>query len=202
MYYITLMRHGRSLADDEKKHEGRYDSPLTEIGEQQARNTAQRFISEGVIFNKIIASPLKRAHRTAEIINTFLNTILIDEPLLMEHDNGILAGMKYEEVNKKYPLPDFLSPFRYYPEKTGENPVLLHSRAGQALNAIINHGPGCYLIVTHGGILNSILRNMLGINYPVNESGVVFSFNDNGFINILYDEKIHKTTIVRMQPGV
>ena len=26
------MRHGRSRADDEMVHEGRYDSPLTDIG--------------------------------------------------------------------------------------------------------------------------------------------------------------------------
>ena len=29
---ITLMRHGRSRADDEMVHEGRYDSPLTDVG--------------------------------------------------------------------------------------------------------------------------------------------------------------------------
>ncbi len=32
MYDLFLLRHGRSLADDENKFEGRYDSPLTEIG--------------------------------------------------------------------------------------------------------------------------------------------------------------------------
>ena len=31
-YKFIFLRHGRSLADDEGKHEGLYDSPLTEIG--------------------------------------------------------------------------------------------------------------------------------------------------------------------------
>jgi len=35
--FITFMRHGRSRADDENVHEGRYDSPLTEIGRAQIR---------------------------------------------------------------------------------------------------------------------------------------------------------------------
>lgn len=30
--HLTLLRHGRSRADDEEVHEGRYDSPLTEAG--------------------------------------------------------------------------------------------------------------------------------------------------------------------------
>ena len=41
-YKYVFLRHGRSLADDEYKHEGRYDSPLTDIGKQQAETTAQK----------------------------------------------------------------------------------------------------------------------------------------------------------------
>ncbi len=60
-------------------------------------------------FDKILVSPLKRAVRTAEIINETYGIELIQEPLLMEHDNGIIAGMKKEDVHAKYPLPDYLS---------------------------------------------------------------------------------------------
>jgi broad specificity phosphatase PhoE len=31
MNNLYLLRHGRSLAEDENKFEGRYDSPLTEF---------------------------------------------------------------------------------------------------------------------------------------------------------------------------
>ena len=37
---IIFLRHGRSKADDERKHEGRYDSPLTEVGKEQAKRRA------------------------------------------------------------------------------------------------------------------------------------------------------------------
>jgi broad specificity phosphatase PhoE len=33
---LTLLRHGRSRADDEQVHDGRYDSPLTALGIEQA----------------------------------------------------------------------------------------------------------------------------------------------------------------------
>jgi len=34
--YLTLLRHWRSLADDDGVHEGHFDSPLTEMGRAQA----------------------------------------------------------------------------------------------------------------------------------------------------------------------
>lgn len=34
--HLTVLRHGRSRADDENVHEGAYDSPLTPAGEAQA----------------------------------------------------------------------------------------------------------------------------------------------------------------------
>jgi 2,3-bisphosphoglycerate-dependent phosphoglycerate mutase len=44
--HITFMRHGRSRAEDEEVHEGRYDSPLTDIGRAQAQIRAQEFLTE------------------------------------------------------------------------------------------------------------------------------------------------------------
>ena len=41
MYKLVFLRHGRSQADDEERYEGRYDSPLTDIGIEQARSTAK-----------------------------------------------------------------------------------------------------------------------------------------------------------------
>ena len=40
---ITLMRHGRSRADDETVHEGRYDSPLTNVGKAQVHSRAEEW---------------------------------------------------------------------------------------------------------------------------------------------------------------
>lgn len=41
MIELTLLRYGRSAADDKKVHEGRYDSPLTAVGleHQMGHNT-------------------------------------------------------------------------------------------------------------------------------------------------------------------
>ncbi len=198
MYNIYLLRHGRSLADDEKKCEGRYDSPLTKIGKVQAKETTAYFIKNKIQFNKIITSPLMRAKETAEIINKEIKIELIEDPLLTEKDNGILAGKLYSEVNKKYPLANFSSPFTYPPQNSGENVVELHARAAMALSKIIAMGEGNYLIVSHGGLLNALVRNMLGIHYSAHKSGIYFKFIDNGLMHLQYDITTNRWIVCSM----
>lgn len=198
MYYLTLLRHGRSLADDEKKCEGRYDSPLTQVGESQAAATANLFRNAGFEFDKILTSPLIRAKRTADIINNLYKVPILVDPVFMEHDNGIIAGMLKTELNEKYPLPAFDSPFRYFPEKTGENCVQEHARAGLAMNRLIDLGPGKYLLVTHGGIGNAIIRNILGVGPMVNGSGFSVRLKDNGWVQFGYREDKHHWQLLGM----
>ncbi len=195
MYDLYLLRHGNSKADDEKKCEGRYDSPLTELGKKQALNTAEYFKKHNIKFETILSSPLVRAKETAEIINKSQCTNLIIEDLLMEQDNGVLAGMFIDDVKNKFQYPDWYSPFRYFPNESGENSVELHARAGFVLANIMKLNSGKLLVVAHGGILNALIRNMLCISYPVDKSGHSFMFGDNGLLHIKYDETCHKWTI-------
>jgi 2,3-bisphosphoglycerate-dependent phosphoglycerate mutase len=58
---ITFMRHARSRADDEGVHEGRYDSPLTDVGRAQIQARADGWRAAGVTFDRIVASTLLRA---------------------------------------------------------------------------------------------------------------------------------------------
>ena len=199
IYNFVFMRHGRSLADDEKKCEGRYDSPLTQVGISQAEQTAKSLKDEFGEFDKIISSPLVRAHKTAEIVNKIFQTKLETNELLMEKDNGVLAGMIREEANRKYPIPEFSHPFCNCPENSGESVNQLHARALLALNSIIDNNPGSYLIVSHGGILNAMLRGALGMSVPVNNSGVFWRFGDNTWANLKYDKATHCWIIVKFK---
>ena len=66
------MRHGRSRADDEMVHEGRYDSPLTDVGRAQVRTCAEQWKRSGVTFDLIVASTLIRASESAQIVSEVL----------------------------------------------------------------------------------------------------------------------------------
>jgi len=102
MKMITLLRHGRSLADDENKFEGRYDSPLTEIGINQATELAGQWKnSKDRQYDLIVSSPLKRAKKTAEIFSNFLGVGVVEQTSLMEINPGKLSGLPKDEGMKK-----------------------------------------------------------------------------------------------------
>ncbi len=67
-YHLTLLRHGESVGNAENRLQGQADFPLTETGRQQAQALAKRWLAEGLTFDRVIASPLKRSRETAEII--------------------------------------------------------------------------------------------------------------------------------------
>ena len=94
--HITLMRHGRSRADDEMVHEGRYDSPLTDVGRAHVRARAEEWKRGNVTFDAIVASTLSRASESARIIGETLDIPVEYDPDWIERDNGPLAGLPFE----------------------------------------------------------------------------------------------------------
>jgi len=195
------MRHGKSKADDEKCHEGRYDSPLTVLGEKQAQLRALKWKEQGIKFTKIITSPLLRAYSTAKIIGEILNVPVETCDLWMEMDNGKLAGLKFEEAARKFPVPDFRGPYTRMANGTGESLWQVRSRAIQALEKIIQYSPGTFLIVAHGKILNAALRSILGSPPPVNNSGIYFAFGDTAYLHVQYNIDKHIWIIKEFVPG-
>jgi len=63
---VYLIRHGQSEANAAGVHSGWAPVSLTALGRDQARETAA--LIEGVSFDRIIVSDLRRARQTAEII--------------------------------------------------------------------------------------------------------------------------------------
>ena len=141
---ITLMRHGRSLADDEMVHEGRYDAPLTDVGRSQVRSRAEEWKRSAVTFDLIVASTLVRAAESAQIVGEVLDIPIEYDPGWMERDNGPLAGLPFDVARERYPKPDFANPFEPYVAATGEGESGwdLLTRAAGALQRVVRRGPG------------------------------------------------------------
>lgn len=195
------MRHARSLADDENKHEGRYDSPLTDVGRKQVRMRALKWKEENMTFDAIISSTLIRAKETASIIAKELDCEVMEDDLWMEMDNGVLAGLRFEEAAKKYPMPNFQNPYDRKAHGTGESLVQLHARAAFAIESVLQRRTGRYLIVSHGGTLNAVMRSILQMPIPINESGHFFKFGDAGFIKLTYLPERHFFVVNDMDKG-
>lgn len=189
-YHLTLLRHGESTGNAEKKHQGQVDFPLTERGVQQVRTLAARWNSERVTFDLAISSPLARARQTAEILVAELNIPLEFDPLWMERDAGLISGLDHQIATEQYPSPDFIH--LYQPiAVTGESLWDLYSRACQAVGSLLRHPPGHYLVVSHGAIMNMVLYAMLGISPQANFQGPYFRFDNAAFASLTYEPERH-----------
>ncbi len=193
---LTLLRHGRSKADDKNVHEGRYDSALTEIGRTQALALADRWQQEMIHFDAIISSPLCRASETAAIIGKALSVEPKYDDDLMERDNGLAAGMPLDEVERQFPQPLRVSPYAPW-FVNGESEAEFHRRAGGILERLVRMEIGSVLIVAHGGILNAILRNAMSTPPPT-FGGPYFAFGDTGFAQLKYEIERHSWYLTRI----
>ena len=69
MKTIYLMRHGQTLFNVMAVNQGQCDSPLTELGIQQAKNAGAWFQNHGITFDTVYCSTGQRRHPpTAKIL--------------------------------------------------------------------------------------------------------------------------------------
>lgn len=193
IYNFVFLRHGESVGNAESRWQGQSDYALTERGRAQAQALANRWKSEGVRFDLIIASPLVRAKETAEIVASTLGAKVEMDPLLLERHIGEMEGLTADEVRKK-PQPPFVTPYDPIGGE-GEGDWALFLRAGQALHRLVRRSPGSYLIVSHGGLLNQLMNAMIGIAPHVDPSGVRFRFENTAFARVTYLPYQHRWTI-------
>ena len=72
MKKLYLLRHGQTEFNVKKLVQGRCDSPLTDLGRQQAGMAAAWLKAHGVVPDKVVSSPLGRAMATASLVATEL----------------------------------------------------------------------------------------------------------------------------------
>lgn len=193
-YFVTFLRHGESLGNQENRFQGQADFPLTEKGRAQAFLLAEYWKKVGVSFDQCFASPLLRARETAEIITSALNVPLVEDPLWMEMHNGRLAGLRDDEID--WEEPKFLTPYTRI-GGTGESRYEVYLRAGRAIQSILDRTPGRYLVVSHGGILNMAMYSILSIAPQAHHNGPRFWFRNTTFAEFAYDPEWHNWRLLR-----
>ncbi len=197
IYHFILLRHGESVGNQEGLVQGQSDFPLTETGRKQSQALAQRWLAEGQNFDRIISSPQSRCRETAEIIAGFLGVIVEFDPIWMERDYGSVSGMFDKEALSTEQRPLYSIP--YLPVGgNGESMWELYLRAGQAVLSLVRLPAGSYLVVSHGGILNMLLYNILGIAPQAYFRGPRFLFRNTGFASLTYNPNEHIWRVLGM----
>lgn len=152
---IYVIRHGLTELNKKKKINGQIDEPLALEGIEQAK-AATALIPKSIKY--IYTSPLQRARKIAEIINSKLNLPLSPIAELTEIHMGSLAGKAWTdmgaglELKKKHRAIEF-----DYRPQGGECAKEVKNRLLSFLRKIKNkHKDHEVLIVTHGGIIRTL----------------------------------------------
>ena len=148
---LIVVRHGETSWNHENRILGRTDIPLNEAGCRQAEEAAEKLAD--IDISAIYASPLKRAHKTAQIIGQYHDCEVSVEGRLIEQNFGIYEGLprddpEYQRAKRQY--------FSRYPEG-GESFQDLSARVYAFLNEIREKHKGeTVAAVTHNGIIRVI----------------------------------------------
>jgi broad specificity phosphatase PhoE len=98
MLTLVLTRHGATDRSNPEQHLGqRIDIPLSEAGRAAAQALGRRL--EGVRFDRIVASPLRRAQETARL--AVPGASLETDARLAEMDYGEWEGLTYEQIEER-----------------------------------------------------------------------------------------------------
>ena len=89
MGHFYFVRHGQTIWNVENKICGATDIALTEFGHQQAVETGEKILKEGIQADEILYSPLVRAADTAKHISEMTGIPARPEPRLTEQNFGI-----------------------------------------------------------------------------------------------------------------
>ena len=102
MNYLVLLRHGESQWNRENRFTGFTDVDLNETGVTEAKRAGK--LLEGIKFDKVYTSTLKRAYRTAELVLSEAGQILpmVKHDDLRERDYGDLTGLNKDETRQKF----------------------------------------------------------------------------------------------------
>jgi probable phosphoglycerate mutase len=156
---FLLARHGQSTWNADGRWQGQADPPLSELGERQAADAAlvlQRPARE-VAIDRVWASTLQRARRTAEIIAAGLALAVEVDPRLQEVDAGEWSGLTRAQIEADW--PGYLAEHRRPPGFEAHEH--LAARALEALGEIAAAaGDATVLVVTHGGVIGAVERHL------------------------------------------
>ena len=161
-----LVRHGESVANRDNIVGGHFDSPLTEKGEEQARQTKKLFAN--IHFDDAYSSDLLRASQTGAII--YGKEVPAGHQLfdLRERNFGRLEGKSADEwmqLNRNYENKYSQLPFeertKYNYADFIESDKSVGDRFVKTLREIAQtHVNQTVLIATHGGDIRVILMQL------------------------------------------
>lgn len=158
---ITLIRHAETVGNLAHLWQGQGDSELSRRGRRQARALGGRLPAEGG-FDVVVGSDAGRAQATAALAGV----TALPDPSWREIDIGAWEGLSRDEVFERF--PEEIEALRSGEDVRlggGETWREFASRVDSAFADLRSRldDSGRALVVTHGGVIQSLVAGHLGI---------------------------------------
>lgn len=165
---IALVRHGESEGNMHGRVGGHGPTPLTDLGQRQARITAAA-LSRSFRPTAIVSSDLIRARQTALPLAELTGLTPVLDPRWRERSLGVMDDLLFSEIEERYPEdwrrlrarePDACPP-------GGETLDHLFGRVSAAVQDVIaEHPGGRVVVVSHGLAIFHAVAHILGLGSP------------------------------------
>lgn len=188
MTSIYLIRHAQSQGNLSRRFQGRLDTPLTELGQKQARAVGLRF--RAIPLHAVYASPLIRAMQTAQAIADVhgLRVSACDD--MIEMRGGAMENMAIAQLQRDHPQQ--FSMFDARPhlfEGLGDaEPIIqVYERAVRAIDTLVAAHPGQNVaVVSHGLPIRCCACHARGATFE--QLGQTLWAKNTGVYHITYHE--------------
>ena len=173
-----LVRHAETFWNRERRIQGQSDSALTAKGKKDADNWGRQL--SRYAWNCILISDTGRAVETASRINNHLQAPVECDPRLREQNWGRWTGCLITEVEKEAfkELPDEQRKGWKFCPPGGEDRLSVWQRSHEALTEAAQRRRGeTILIVTHEGVIKSLIYKLSGLHFLPGESNLIKSYH-------------------------
>ncbi len=159
---IYLLRHGETEQNLKGYYYGSLDVDITPKGRIQIESVSNKINS--IDFDKIFSSNTKRGISSAEIILKNRDVSFIVDDRLNETNLGLFEGKSYKDIQMEYPIEFKMwsKDWKGYAPPKGECYVDFYKRVKEFFEEILKLKDENILIVTHGGVIRSILTYIMG----------------------------------------
>jgi probable phosphoglycerate mutase/uncharacterized phosphatase len=167
------LRHGATDWNRQGLFQGRTDNPLNEDGLRQANEAASMLRGAGI--SRIVASPLVRAARTAEIIADAIAVPLTIDAGIIEFDFGSFEGLPVRDLMIKHGVNSATGLVSILPAD-GENWDAMAERSLRCVSGWLDRYPGDHLLfVCHDAVMQGMANALTG-SYFKNSHGTPFHY--------------------------
>ena len=162
MKELILIRHGESLHAG-LRYIGRTDTPLTQLGQEQAKWISNR-LSEGVL-DAVYVSPSLRARETLQPFVEKTAHEIVVEADLQEIDFGLWEGMSFKDIQAQSPelVTEWARNRMDFSFPGGERLDTFWERVCRVGDALASAPGQRMAVVTHGGVIRYLICHFLGL---------------------------------------